>query len=566
MGKQGKKQTVTAISAPVRPMQVFLVLSICLVGTFYEVISCAAGLFLVGYILFCARQNGALALPKGYTLPAMVIVAAFYGLTALWGVDKGMGWLGFVKFLPLPLFVLASAQLDNGQRRVLLQSLPLTGVFMTVAAWLLGQIPAWEEYFFIDGRLAGFFQYPNAYGLFLLVGIVILAEGGRWDMKRGLCLAVLAVGIFLSGSRTVLVLLLAVVIVYAVKGTGGLSKWLPLGLMLLLLAGTGLYAALGGSAAVSRYLTASLSASSFVGRLLYFRDALPVILRHPFGLGYMGYYFTQGSFQTGVYTVLNIHNELLQLLLDVGWLPTAAVIYAIARAVWIGRNSQMGRMLCAVILAHSLFDFDMQFLGLGFVLLLAMELENKERVVYPWKRPLAAVGGVLGCVCLYFGLASGLYYAHAYQAAAAVYPGYTSAWLKLLVQAEDVDTMESTADAILARNGSCSLAWSAKARAAYAAGDFGTMIEYKQQAIALAKYTGAEYLDYFDMLVVGVQLYRANGDEASADYCLAQLEEIPAAMEQVMDGTSSLGWRIDDQPSLALPASYQQQLEQLAGQ
>ena len=45
-----------------------------------------------------------------------------------------------------------------------------------------------------------------------------------------------------------------------------------------------------------RFLTTSLHSSTLLGRLLYAQDALPVILRHPFGLGYRSYTYMQGSF------------------------------------------------------------------------------------------------------------------------------------------------------------------------------------------------------------------------------------------------------------------------------
>lgn len=561
-----KKEKQVIVPAPLRPMRFFLLVSVFSVGLFYEVLSCAASLFLLGYLLYCARKRGALVIPRGLTLPAVAAVAAFYALSALWAVDRGMALLGFVKFLPLPLFCLAAAQLDKAERQSLLDTFPPAGAVMTLVAWPLGQIPALREYFIIDGRLAGFFQYPNVYGLFLLLGVIILLSRRKWNIWRGLCLAVLLVGIFLSGSRTVFVLLVAVAVVYIVCAKDKLTRWLLLGLLLALVAGTVIYTAVTGNAsAMSRYLTSSLSASSLVGRLLYFRDVLPVIARHPFGLGYMGYYFTQGSFQTGVYTVLNVHNELLQLLLDVGWLPAIAVTAALVRAVLPGRNTMEGRMIILAIAAHSMLDFDLQFVAIGFSLILAMDLENVWAKAVPVKKPVIAAAGALGCLCLYFGLATGLYSAHAYKAAASVYPGYTSAWMKLLPQAEDAAEMDTLADKILARNQSCALAYSAKARAAYAGGDFGGMIEYKEQAISLAKYSLEEYLDYFDMLAVGVRLYTAAGDEASAEYCRQRLLAIPEMLARVEEGTSSLGRKIDDQPNLTLPETYRQTLAELEG-
>jgi hypothetical protein len=563
MGKAGKSKTITVQPGAYGPVAVFFALSLLAIGLFYEVLSCVAGLALVAYLVYVGHKNGGLALPRGYTLPAVALVTAFYGVSALWAVDKGMALVGFVKFLPLPLFCLASAQWDKAWRRSLLELVPWLGAGMTVASYLLGQITAWADYFFLDGRLSGFFQYPNTFGLFLLLGVVILAERGSWTVKRGLCLGVLLVGIFLSGSRTVFALLVVTVVLYGLWGTSRLGKWFPLGLVGLLLLATVLYGALGGDSAAGRYLTNWLSSSTFLGRLLYFRDALPVILRHPFGLGYLGYWFTQGSFQTGVYSVMNVHNELLQLLLDVGWVPTAGLVFALVQAVRPGRNSRLGRMILALLGAHCLFDFDLQFVAMGFVGVLAMELEAEPGHTVTWNGGAWVLSGLVGCLCLYMGLATGLYYAQAYRAAGAVYPGYTTAWLKLLPQAEDADSMDEIADRILRRNRSCALAYSAKARAAYAAGDFGAVISYKEQAIALTKYSQAEYLDYFDMLLVGVQLYTANGDTASADYCRQRLLDIPQAMEQVLDDTSALGWRIVDQPDLTLPESYQQAVAQL---
>ena len=565
MKKTGKrKNQPAAYRPPRRAMELFLLLSLVAAGLYYEPAGCAASLFLTGYILWCVQKRGALLLPKTATLPAVTVIWLCYGLTALWGVDRGMAWLGFVKFMPLPLFALAAAQMDRTQRRELLRLLPVTGAVMVPATWALGQIPALGTYFLVGGRLAGTFQYPNTFALFLLLGVIVLADRARWDVRRMLCLASLMAGIFLSGSRTTLALLLAAVIALGVMARERKTRLLLWGMLAALLAAAGLYAALTGDlSTVGRYLTASAGASTFLGRLLYFRDALPVILRHPFGLGYMGYFYAQGGFQTGVYSVANIHNELLQLLLDVGWLPTALALFAVVKSLLPGQNSRLGRMLVLAICAHSLFDFDLQFVALGFVLLLAMDLEREETTPFRAEGLMVTAGCAVVCLSLYFGAASGLYYAHAYEAAATLYPGYTGAWLQLLPQAADAAEMDRLADRVLKQNRSAALAYDAKARAAYADGDIQAMIEYKQQAIALAKYALEEYLDYFDMLAVGVQLYEQAGDRASADYCRACLRSIPDMLARTLEDTSPLAWRIDDKPSLTLPEPYRQRLEAL---
>ena len=126
---------------------------------------------------------------------------------------------------------------------------------------------------------------------------------------------------------------------------------------------------------MGRFLTISTQSSSLNGRLLYYFDALPVVLKNPFGLGYYGYYFSQGSFQTGVYSVVSIHNDILQFLLDIGWVPTILFVVAIVISVFSKRISYTQRLLLIVLIGHSLFDFDLQFVSMMFIIILCMDFE-----------------------------------------------------------------------------------------------------------------------------------------------------------------------------------------------
>ena len=78
----------------------------------------------------------------------------------------------------------------------------------------------------------------------------------------------------------------------------------------------------------------SLNESTFIGRIIYFKYGLRLIAKNPFGLGYLGFYYTEQFNQTAVYSVRYIHNELLQLLLDIGWLPAAFFAAALIAALF----------------------------------------------------------------------------------------------------------------------------------------------------------------------------------------------------------------------------------------
>lgn len=547
-----------------RPLQGLMLFAPLCAGLFYEWSAAIVSLYLMGWLLCAARRTGALALRGSVTLLAMTGIAVFYGISALWAVDRGMALMGFVKHLPLPLFALALSSFDRAKRRELLEIVPLWGAVMTVLSLLAGLIPAFSGYIWINGRLGGFFQYPNTFAMYLLAGIILTLGKERLRWREFLLLAISLGGIALSGSRTVFLLLVAAAVFFLLVRRERRFRTALGGLMLLLLAGTGVYAAATGDlASVGRYLTASLSSSTFVGRFLYFRDALPVILRHPLGLGYMGYHFLQGSFQTGVYSVMHIHNDLLQLLLDVGWLPAALLIWALAKSFLARDARREEKAMMAALCLHALFDFDFQYGAMWLVLIPAMELEGKRSFRLKPAGGQYALCALVSLLCLYIGTANALYCAKAYAGAAALYPGYTRAWLELLPEAEDAQSMEDIADRILKQNDSVSLAHSAKARAAYARGDFSTMIAHKEEAIRLSPYSLAEYLDYFDMLLVGMDLYTQAGSPESAEYCRKKLLTIPDRLQSVLEGTSSLGWKIADQPELELPAEYLAALEAL---
>lgn len=548
----------------VHPLWVFLLLAPFFYGGFMEWVSCLYAIGLIGYLLCCMRKKGLLTVRSNLTLCALGILVLFYGLSGFWAVDHGMALVGFCKFLPLPLFALAVMQMGQEERWRLLEAVPVSGGMMVVLSLGLGQLSPFQGMIFENGRLGGFFQYPNTFAVFLLAGVIFLAGKAHWGRLEFLNLLISVAGIAMTGSRTVFFLLAAVLVIFCLVFKGK-KRWVLCLLLAVLVLGSSLYVIVTGNlSTVGRYLTVSFGSSTLLGRLLYYKDALPVILKAPFGLGYLGYFYRQGSFQTGVYSVMHIHNEFLQILLDVGWIPAVLLVIALVSSL-VRQRDLIRRMLLAVIVVHCMVDFDLQFISVGFVLLLAVDLERGKLYVYHKKMPWQIVGAVLAGFCLWIGIASGFYQFGYSAAAARLYPGYTQARVSMLPQLDDPEEMEKAADQILSWNQSVSLAYSAMARAAYARGDFANMIIYKQQAITLSKYELAEYLDYFDMLYVGIQLYLKNGDVESAEFCRQRLLEIPELLEQVLAETDGLAWKIRDKPKLRLPEEYQERLRGLGG-
>ena len=540
-------------------LRILVAISPFLVGVYFEYISCAASAVLIGWLFYAKKKQGVLIIDKNLTNASLVILSLSLMACSLWAVDRGMALLGFVKFLPLPLLAVSLAQITASQRSSLLRIVQYSGAIMAVLSGALSLFEKTHSIVTVNSRLAGFFQYPNTFALFLLIGIIIVTEEKCSVARKAALIVILIFGIFASGSRTVFVLLVLVSAVLLIMLKDKSKRLIIGGGLALGILATAIYAVCTGDmSSLGRYITTSLNSSTFLGRMLYIKDSLPAVLSHPFGLGYFGYFNLQGSFQTGVYSVVNTHNELLQILLDVGWLPSALIVAALVKSVKDG--TPMIRLLLVTVAVHCMFDFDMQFIAIGFVAVLAMMLTDGSKKLCLKSRAVSLVGVLLICVSVYFGAASAAYYSGRCGTAVSIYPGYTNAWKQLLVEAEDVKDADEIADQILRRNKSCSLAYSAKANAAYAEGDFAAVIENKEKAIELAKYSLEEYTNYFDMLRVGIDLYEQINDPYSAQYCREHLLAIPDMLEQVESRTDPLAQKLDDKPELTLPDEYMQEL------
>ncbi len=529
-----------------------------LFGCFFPWASAAVSVILLVLLLLLIRRGlfcGTRSAP--FLAAASIVIFHLGGI--IWGTDRGMALMGAVQFLPLPFFVLLLEQYTPAQRMGLLRKMPYAASEMVLLSFLLSRISFLEDWFLVAGRQAGSFQYPNTYAVYLLFAVVLVLFSSPLRFGRLPWLAILTFGIVLSGSRIVFFLLSGVFFVFLIREKSRQARLSVLGIAGAAVLGSLAYVLITGNReSIGRFLTSSFTASEFVGRLLYARDAIPVILRHPLGLGYTGFHWLQGSFQTGVYSTQHVHNELLQLLLDVGWIPAGLFLWALWRSLRSREGGFCRKMLLAVLLLHCLMDFDTHFVSIALLLFLALDAEPQAvmrsaagiRRCFPLG--LLAVSALLS---IWLGAASFLFYLGNSSAALRLYPGYTAAMIDLLSSAPEED-LDALADRILRLNQSVALAHDVKAEVDFSVGNVSGMIAHKQEALRLSRYNLAEYLDYFDLLRYARDLYLQAGDTVSADRCLSLITEIPCMLEEVDGQTSRLGRMIKDQPDLILPPPY----------
>ena len=486
-------------------LRVIMAVSLLAVGLFYELTSAVVSAVLFVWLVLLAKRQK-LGFRRNAASVTAIAVYIGYCVSILWSVDKGLSVWGVAKYLPVPLMALCLLQTDSDERSTVLNDLPWIGAVTVLVSFALQFIPSLHGLFTSSDRLAGFFQYPNTFACFMLLGleILILSEE-KINVWRVLCAIVLVFGLIQAGSRTVFVLAIPALLVSLFIRLRKKPKVLVIGAVSVAAVFIVMILALGGSYSVSHLLALSTSESTLLGRLLYWKDALPVIGSHPFGLGYLGYYMSHGSFQTGLYSVRWVHNELLQMLLDIGWIPAVIAIVAVVKAV-LAKQPTVRKVVLLTLLAHCMMDFDLEYIAMYFIVLLCLDWDTGKTKTLKLTVPAKAVSAVLILGSLYIGVGSTLYYSGKAEASVKVYPWNTQARMELLTEAETAEEMDEQADAILALNDTIALAWDAKAEAAYSRGDFGAVIDAKNNALANTKYIRSEYIDYFNKLAVGYQL------------------------------------------------------------
>ena len=548
---------------PSKYIRTLFFLSPFLAGLYYELVCALFSALLLVWLIIYGRSNK-IVLRKNSASLAVAFFFAAYFITPLWAADHGLSLWGIAKALPVLLFSICLMQLDCAERRSLLELLPLMGCTMTIASCVLRYIPALADFFTINDRLGGFFQYPNTFACFLLLCMEALFFDERlcaW--KRGLAAAILTAGFLQAGSRAAFVI---GVVALAVCFICRKDKTASLTTIVGLVAGTAVsivISALTATTATSHMLDVSAQASTFLGRLLYWKDALPIILKHPFGTGYLGYYFMQGTFQTGVYSVRWVHNDLLQILLDIGWISTALCLFALWRAFRSNNITLWQKILLGTLLAHALFDFDLAYIAMFFILLINLDWDTGKVVVLKGKTVWSGAAVLAVAFSLWIGTSSLLTTLGRDNAAVQLYPWNTFSQIRLLTQDTDISAFTERSNLILRQNPYSAVSWNAKVTVAWQQGDFAEVVRAKRKAIACNKYDINEYTDYLDKLLDGVRRYRAAGQAENAQLCIEEAQRIPQSLTDVKESSSSLAWKITDIPQLELPPEYLALLNEL---
>lgn len=551
------KETIKASDIVV--MAVFI-----LVGGFNDYVSCIASALLLPYLFWRIIKSREFKIKLNLFSAAIGVLILCYGLSVLWAIDSGTAFIGFLKYLPVGLYMLVIWQ--EGNKEKFIELLPYFGAAAALVSLILSFVSQISDMFLVSGRFAGFFQYPNTFALFLLICELLMLRKIPTRVYQYMVLAVLVGCMLYTGSRTVFLLFLASNFVMILANTSKKIRLIILGIFFFAVAAVLLFAYFGPEDNLfSRYLKIGLTESTFVGRILYMTDSLPLLLKYPFGMGYLGYHFVQGSIQTGVYNVSFVHNDFLQVLLDIGIIPGLLFVAGVVVYFFNRRIPFTQKVVVGTLCLHSLFDFNFQFIGMFMLLILLTDCSSKE-ITLKNITSLKLIIPVVLLLNIYMGIALGLSQFTEYEAADELYPYNTRNKLHLLEAETDYERANALADEILAQNTHYYAPYSIKAKYAYSKGDFLAVIKNKEQVFLKNPFRYTEYKEYCIMLINGINAYEKIGDTKSADILRGELLMTKDKIESNKDRLSSLGRMIDELPVTKLSYDVEYYIENMYGE
>lgn len=513
-------------------------------------------LMCIGGIIYKAKKNKKIILPKGKYLVFLCIYIFSFILVSLWAVDKGMTILAFFKNFTVLLFVTLILQYDlNAEKREkYFETISYSGVAsiaLSLVLYLFGL-----STIFYGNRFQGIFNYANSFGLFLLIGVIVQLNHKKIDLKTIIITLILLIGIILTNSRAIIILTVLSFIIMFFLNKDNLKRTIPILVCFIVLFGT-FYLL---SNVEKRVNPEMFESSEFLTRLLYYKDAINMIKVNPFGYGYEGWYYKQTEIQTALYDTKYVHSSILQVALDVGIVPLLSLVILLLMTFFDKKQSAINRIIMIIILGHSLIDIDLEFMIFIFLIAMMINFEEFELKKYKTINYIFVLIGILYSVLF---ISDFSYAVKDYDTAYNIIPFHTEALQEELYGTADPNKQLELAKRILPLNKNVSGAYEALSNELQKENKYVDALEYENRRLQLNKYKIYNYILYTDFLSEGIQYYNKEKDYDNLKLMANELIELEAKRDKVVEESNPLFIKTQHYTDLEFPDELKEYVDRI---
>lgn len=511
----------------------------------YYVFTCALmSILLVIGLLISVINNRFVELSKSYTAITFAVITLFYLISKFWAIDSSMAIEGFLKYLCVFLFLVSLWQIEKSERENLFDAVPISAAGMTVISVLLGLIPQLHIRFYdANEDLHGFFEYANAYAIFLLAAVIILIFRNKNKILSVLCAIICIYGIYASNSRAVWLIstIVAVVIVscFIFKKADSKKKKIAFFTVLFAIAIT-ILAVLVLTGYLSEIFNYINTDGSVNERYLYYKDVLLYSIKHPFGKGAYAFYFAQPQFQSAYYYAIDVHNDYLQIMIEAGIIPSVMFVIAIILQLFSKNNNPVQKFTLIAIAMHSAFDYDLQFVSIFFILTLCFDYKNTDRCKISSKLIAIFIAIIIIGFNGVIGISNYMNYIGKHDKSVYFYKNTPS--MLILMQSTDqqqagydyANDILSINDSVFEANNVLSNIYAENER-------YDEAIEQMELVIEKDPRNMQHYRDYIDLCVSAHDYYGKAGENVKAQGCIDKILSVPKRLDDLKQSTDERG-------------------------
>ena len=558
-----------------------------LIGTFYDFTVFLVALIFSSILLGIFIKNKKIKIEINNMFLLSLILFVFSLLGIFWAIDKNDAIIGTLRFLSLVIFSILLMQCKKEEKEKILNIIPYSGLLMLIFSIIIGFIPALRNIVYSESnRITGLFQYSNVFALYLLIGFIIITNKKKKEEKieeskketvkiekveeknKGknkekflekikkcspiICGIILLIGILMTGSRTTFIITTIYIIYLCFRKENRYRKiyGITYAVILILL---GIYVLITKNIeTIGRIFTISMDSSTLLGRILYWKDGLNLLLDNIFGYGYMGYSYKIYEIQTGMYYTKFVHNDYLQMALDIGIIPLVIFIIFLVKSLFSKNNSKLNKIILISIIIHMFLEFDLQFMIIFYILLMCLEERTYKKIEIEKSITSYLTIGIVILVYGYYGVACFMNYIKQDKIAINMLGNFTEAKVNVMNSTENLNTANRLADEVLEKNIYAYQAYGIKAIYYLQNNEFEKMIEMKKKEIALDKYNPQVYEDYVLYLSQVLEKYaKEQNDEGIIKYS-KYVFEVENMIQDVKNKTDKITGKLQDSSKIEL--------------
>ncbi len=516
--------------------------------------------FCLGAVAYVRMKDGPFA--NGWTVTGLFLVCNLLLSISgyLYYQERGMLVFSVLLWIFYIAFYRLLTTLSEDRTRDLTRAF-IYAMAIACAVTILAYLTGWGDAYglVIDGRVSGPLQYANTFGILSLSALILSIPREDKPYLLWAVRIVLTVGIILTMSRAVYLVSLTMLMSALILKKA--NKATILQFITSIIIGIVVLRLFDASDTAAR-LTVTTQASEWQTRLLYYKDAIGMILDRPWGFGFNGYHYAQSFYQTGsTYHVKFVHSSLLQAALDRGLIGGLIMGLWMAFMILQKHLPTENRLVLLGILGHSLIDINLEF-PIVWLLILLMTVE--EPILFHEKKTARLLtyfsALFIGTIALYMWQASYAYEQKDYEKAIKIYPYYTEAYRKLLKDNDDLALVSYAKEAI-AINPYMTESYEILASEALERLAFEEGISYLRDLVIYSPLLIEHHEAYSHGLIYAATYRHAYGDDEDALRYIDEIMAIPDSLTKLAKERDT-DYNVKHKPDLTMTRSLNKDFQE----